>query len=58
MIISGKSRHNLVPNIGSSDALGDLSKANSYVLMPVAQAVEKLEDKRDTVTIESLLTTY
>lgn len=54
--ISGNPTY-LVPNIGSSDALGDLSKANSYVLMPVAQAVEKLEDKRDTVTIESLLTT-
>ena len=54
--ISGNPTY-LVPNIGSSDALGDLSKANSYVLMPVAQAVEKLEDKMDTVTIESLLTT-
>ena len=54
--ISGNPTY-LVPNIGSSDALGDLSKANSYVLMPVAQAVEKLEYKRDTVTIESLLTT-
>ena len=54
--ISGNPTY-LVPNIGSSYALGDLSKANSYVLMPVAQAVEKLEDKRDTVTIESLLTT-
>lgn len=54
--ISGNPTY-LVPNTGSSDALGDLSKANSYVLMPVAQAVEKLEDKRDTVTIESLLTT-
>lgn len=54
--ISGNPTY-LVPNIGSSDALGDLSKANSYVLMPVAQAVEKLEDKRDSVTIESLLTT-
>ena len=54
--ISGNPTY-LGPNIGSSDALGDLSKANSYVLMPVAQAVEKLEDKRDSVTIESLLTT-
>ena len=54
--ISGNPTY-LVPNIGSSDALGDLSKANSYVLMPVAQAVEKLEDKRDSVTIESLFTT-
>jgi ABC-2 type transport system permease protein len=47
----------LVPNIGSADALGDLSSSNSFVLMPIAQAVDKLEDKRDTVTIESLLTT-
>ena len=43
--------------VGSADALGELAKSNSYVLMPVAQAVEKLEDRRDTVTIESLLTT-
>ena len=54
--ISGNPTY-LVPNIGSADALGELAKSNSYVLMPVAQAVEKLEDKRDSVTIESLLTT-
>ena len=54
--ISGNPTY-LVPNIGSADALGELAKSNSYVLMPVAQAVEKLEDRRDTVTIESLLTT-
>lgn len=47
----------LVPNIGSSEALGSLSSANSFILMPVAQAVDKLADKRDTVEIESLLTT-
>ena len=54
--ISGNPTY-LVPNIGSADALGELAKSNSYVLMPAAQAVEKLEDRRDTVTIESLLTT-
>ena len=47
----------LLPDIGSSDALGNLSGNNAYVLMPVAQAVEKLEDKRDTVEIDSLMTT-
>lgn len=47
----------LLPDIGSSDALGNLSGSNAYVLMPVAQAVEKLEDKRETVEIDSLLTT-
>lgn len=47
----------LVPNIGTSEALGSLTEGRSFVLMPVAQAVEKLEDKRDTITIESLLTT-
>lgn len=47
----------LVPDIGSSDVLGSLSGSNSLVLIPVAQAVEKLEDKRDSVKIQSLLTT-
>jgi ABC-2 type transport system permease protein len=47
----------LVPEIGISEALGDLSGSGSYALLPVAQAVDIKEDKRDTITIESLLTT-
>lgn len=54
--ISGNPTY-LLPDIGSADALGNLSSNNAYVLIPVAQAIEKLEDKRDTVEIESLLTT-
>ena len=54
--ISGNPTY-LVPNIGTSDALGDITSGSNYILMPVAQAIDKLEDKRDTITIESLLTT-
>lgn len=54
--ISGNPTY-LVPDIKNSEALGNLSGSNSYVLTPVAQAVEKLEDKRDTIDIEGLLTT-
>lgn len=47
----------LVPDISSSEALGGLAEKNSFVLMPVAQAVETLENHRDTIEIEELLTT-
>ncbi len=47
----------LIPEIGTSSALGDLSGGGSYALLPVAQAVDIKEDKRDTVKVESLLTT-
>lgn len=47
----------LVPDIASSEALSGLADQNSFVLMPIAQAVETLENKRDTITVENLLTT-
>lgn len=47
----------LVPNIVSSEALSGLAGQNTFVLMPIAQAVETLENHRDTITIEDLLTT-
>ena len=34
-----------------------MAEKNSFVLMPVAQAVETLENHRDTIEIEELLTT-
>jgi ABC-2 type transport system permease protein len=47
----------LVPSIESSDALSGLADKNTFVLMPVAQAVEELENRRDTIEIENLLMT-
>ena len=47
----------LVPDIAGSEALSGLADQNSFVLMPAAQAVETLENHRDTITVEELLTT-
>lgn len=47
----------LVPNINSADAVSEAASAGYYVLAPYAQGIQKTEDIRDTVTIESLLTT-
>lgn len=47
----------LVPDISSSEALSGFAEKNSFVLIPAAQAVETLENHRDTVEIEDLLTT-
>jgi ABC-2 type transport system permease protein len=47
----------LVPEIGHASALGDLADGGSYILDPVAQGIETLDSKRDTVTVESMLTT-
>lgn len=47
----------LVPNIGSTDVTQDFAASGRYVLMPVAQGIKKLDSYRDTLTIESLLST-
>ena len=47
----------LVPTINNADAAGDVSTSGYYVLTPYAQGILRLDDVRDTVTIESLLTT-
>ena len=39
------------------DAITDFASKGYYVLMPTAQGIQKTDDVRDTVTIESLLTT-
>lgn len=54
--ISGNPTY-LVPNIQSVEADGYLSGSDTFILMPVAQAVGRLESCRDTITITSLLTT-
>lgn len=47
----------LLPVIESSDITADLSSGSSYILMPVAQGIQKIDNYRDSLKIESLLTT-
>ena len=47
----------LVPTINSTDASSETASAGCYVLVPYAQGIKQLEDVRDTVKIESILTT-
>ena len=47
----------LVPTINNTDAVSDAASSGYYILTPYAQGIKKSEDVRDTVTIESLLTT-
>lgn len=64
LVFEGDSQHYamqmpyyLVPTINSAEAVSDVASGGYYVLAPYAQGIQKLEDVRDTVTIESLLTT-
>ena len=59
LVFEGDSQHYaaqmpyyLVPTINSTDV-----SSGYYILMPYAQGIQKSEDVRDTVTIESILTT-
>lgn len=47
----------LVPTINSTDAVSEVASGGYYVLAPYAQGIRKSDDVRDTVTIESILTT-
>lgn len=47
----------LVPTINSTDASSENASAGYYVLAPYAQGIKQLDDVRDTVKIESILTT-
>ena len=47
----------LVPTVNSTDASSETASAGSYVLAPYAQGIQKTDDVRDTVTINSILTT-
>lgn len=47
----------LIPEIQSTDASGDVASSGYMVLAPYAQGIQKLEEVRDTLTVESLLTT-
>lgn len=47
----------LLPDVNSTEVTSDFSSSGYYVLAPYAQGIEKLENVRDTVSIESILTT-
>ena len=47
----------LVQTVNSTDASSETASAGSYVLAPYAQGIQKTDDVRDTVTIDSILTT-
>lgn len=47
----------LLPTVGSAEPVSDFSTQGYYVLAPYAQGIRKLDSVRDTVTVESLLTT-
>ena len=47
----------LVPTVNSTDASSETASAGFYVLAPYAQGIQKTDDVRDTVTIDSILTT-
>ena len=47
----------LVPTVNSTDVTSEVASSGYYILMPYAQGIQKTEDARDTINIESLLTT-
>ena len=47
----------LVPTINSTDASSESASGKYYVLAPYAQGIQKTDEVRDTVTIDSILTT-
>lgn len=63
IVIEGDTQHYaqmpyyLVPTVNSTDAISDFASQGYYVLMPYAQGIKQSNDIRDTVTVNSLLTT-
>ena len=63
IVIEGDTQHYaqmpyyLVPTVNSTDAISDFASQDYYVLMPYAQGIKQSDDIRDTVTVNSLLTT-
>jgi len=47
----------LVPSFGESEIVSDLSANNRNVLIAASQGIQKLDNYRDTLVIESLITT-
>lgn len=64
IVMEGDSRHYamqmpyyLVPTVNSAEPISDFASKGYYVLAPYAQGIKQSDNVRDTVTIESLLTT-
>lgn len=64
VIMEGDARHYayqmpyyLVPNLGDSDLVSELSEDGLSVLIPAAQGIENLDEVRDSVEITPVLTT-
>jgi ABC-2 type transport system permease protein len=64
IIMEGDSRHYayqmpyyLVPNLGDSDLVSELSEDGLSILIPAAQGIETLDEVRDSVELTPLLTT-
>ena len=64
MVLEGNSKHYimqvpyyLVPTINSTKITSEMVSDNRYVLMPVAQSVKILDEYRDSLIIEPILTT-
>ena len=64
LVFEGDSQHYamqmpyyLVPTVESKDITSEVASSGYYILMPYAQGIQKTDDVRDTVNIESLLTT-
>ena len=64
IVIEGDAQHYamqmpyyLLPDVGSAEAVSDFSSQGYFILAPYAQGIRQLDNVRDTLTIESLLTT-
>lgn len=64
IVIEGNAQHYamqmpyyLLPDVSSAEAVSDFSSQGYFVLAPYAQGIRQLDNVRDTLTIESLLTT-
>lgn len=64
IVIEGDAQHYamqmpyyLLPDVCSAEAVSDFSSQGYFILAPYAQGIRQLDNVRDTLTIESLLTT-
>lgn len=64
IVIEGDAQHYamqmpyyLLPDVGSAEVVSDFSSQGYFILAPYAQGIRQLDNVRDTLTIESLLTT-
>lgn len=64
IVIEGDSQHYamqmpyyLLPDVNSTEAISSFASSGYYILAPYAQGIQRIEDVRDTLTIESILST-